>query len=393
MIFNEPKLDETDQFVLDLIRAQRERLSAWTQSVPRRWFGTLRRNTFARAIQGSNTIEGYHATLDEAIAAVEDEPPLDEKTETWAAINGYRDAMTYVLHACEDPFFDFSKQFLKSLHFMMVGYDLSAFPGRWRPGSVYVVDKATGETVYDAPTADLVDPLIQELMTYLRSKSEQSSIVTAAMAHLNLTLIHPFKDGNGRMARALQTLMLAKEGHVHPIFSSIEEWLGRNTTEYYRVLAEVGAGSWHPENDAHPWVRFCLKAHYQQAGTVIRRFDEYDELYMAISELVEKYGLIDRMSMPLFDCALGGRLTNLRYQKDADVPQHTAGRDLKHLTDLDLLVSHGEKRGRYYLANSEIRTLREKTRRKKAVPDPYSIAQNELDAASVQSEPRLPGLD
>lgn len=386
MIFAEPKLKSDDERVLDMIRNQRARLSSWTQSVPRRWFGSLRRNTFARAIQGSNTIEGYHATLDEVIAAVEDEPPLGERTETWLAISGYRDALTYVLQASEDPFFEFSKQYLKSLHFMMVGFDLSAFPGRWRPGTVYVVNKATGDTVYDAPDVELVDPLIQELIAYLAEPAEQSSIVTAGMAHLNLTMIHPFKDGNGRMARALQTLMLAKEGHVHPIFSSVEEWLGRNTEDYYAVLSQVGQGSWNPKNDALPWIRFCLKAHYQQAGTMIRRFDEYNDLFEIIKDIIEAHKLNERMSLPLFDCALGLRMTNTRYQKDADVTQYVAGRDLKRLADLELITPHGEKRGRYYVANDTLKAARSKARRTKKVGDPYELL------AERMSEPTLPGL-
>lgn len=386
MIFAEPKLKSDDERVLDMIRNQRARLSSWTQSVPRRWFGSLRRNTFARAIQGSNTIEGYHATLDEVIAAVEDEPPLDERTETWLAISGYRDALTYVLQASEDPFFEFSKQYLKSLHFMMVGFDLSAFPGRWRPGTVYVVNKATGDTVYDAPDVELVDPLIQELIAYLAEPAEKSSIVTAGMAHLNLTMIHPFKDGNGRMARALQTLMLAKEGHVHPIFSSVEEWLGRNTEDYYAVLSQVGQGSWNPKNDALPWIRFCLKAHYQQAATMIRRFDEYNDLFGIIKDIIEVHKLNERMSLPLFDCALGLRMTNTRYQKDADVTQYVAGRDLKQLADLELITPHGEKRGRYYVANDTLKAARSKVRRTKKVGDPYELL------ADRMSEPTLPGL-
>lgn len=386
MIFAEPKLKSDDERVLDMIRNQRARLSSWTQSVPRRWFGSLRRNTFARAIQGSNTIEGYHATLDEVIAAVEDEPPLGERTETWLAISGYRDALTYVLQASEDPFFEFSKQYLKSLHFMMVGFDLSAFPGRWRPGTEYVVNKATGDTVYDAPDVELVDPLIQELIAYLAEPAEKSSIVTAGMAHLNLTMIHPFKDGNGRMARALQTLMLAKEGHVHPIFSSVEEWLGRNTEDYYAVLSQVGQGSWNPKNDALPWIRFCLKAHYQQAATMIRRFDEYNDLFEIIKDIIEAHKLNERMSLPLFDCALGLRMTNTRYQKDADVTQYVAGRDLKQLADLELITPHGEKRGRYYVANDTLKAARSKVRRTKKVGDPYELL------AERMSEPTLPGL-
>ena len=89
-------------------------------------------------------------------------------------------------------------------------------------------------------------------------------------------MIHPFKDGNGRMARVLQTLVLARYGILAPEFSSIEEYLGvkRNTQEYYAVLAQVGGGSWKPMNSASPWVSFNLRAHYVQAQTVLHRVKE-----------------------------------------------------------------------------------------------------------------------
>ena len=136
----EPDLSMTDHKVLEMLKDQRVRLKIATQNNPRRWSGTLRKSTLARVIQGSNAIEGFNASMDEAMAAVEDEPPPDEKTETWAALNGYRAAMTYIIQAAEDPYFEFNKQFLNSLHFMMTQYDLSSCPGKWRPGGVRVVN-------------------------------------------------------------------------------------------------------------------------------------------------------------------------------------------------------------------------------------------------------------
>ena len=387
MIFAEPTLSREDHKVLEILEGQRRRLRIATQNNPRRWHGTLRKSTLARAIQGSNAIEGYNASMDEAMAAVEDEPPLDKRTETWLAINGYRVAMTYIMRAAEDPYFEFSKQFLKSLHFMMTEFDLNAHPGTWRPGAVQVVNHATGVVVYDAPYSDLVDFLVSELVEYLDRESHQSVVVAAAMAHLNLTMIHPFKDGNGRMARALQTLVLAREGLIHPLFSSIEEWLGRNTQDYYNVLAKVGQGMWSPSNSALPWVRFCLKAHYQQANTVIRRHEEYEALFASIETLVERQRLNERMAVPLFNAALGMRVTNARYQKETEESSHVAGRDLKALADLALLVPHGEKRGRHYTAGKELMEARKAARRSRTVQNPY-----ELPEVSADPGPRLPGL-
>ena len=60
------------------------------------------------------------------------------------------------------------------------------------------------------------------------------------MAHLHLAMIHPCRDGNGRLARVVQSLVLAREGILAPQFCSIEEYLGRFTSDYHAVLAEVG---------------------------------------------------------------------------------------------------------------------------------------------------------
>jgi len=61
------------------------------------------------------------------------------------------------------------------------------------------------------------------------------------------------------------------KGVCDPTFSSIEEYLGRNTQDYYKVLAEVGQGKWNPQNGTRPWIRLNLIAHYRQAGTALRR--------------------------------------------------------------------------------------------------------------------------
>lgn len=385
MIYTPPPLQDLDHAVLSLISQQKERLRTHTQHSPRRWTGSLRRSTFARAIQGSNTIEGYNATLDEAIAVVQDEPPSDERTETYLAIRGYRDALTYITQAAQDQTFEFTKQFLKSLHFMMVGHDLSKYPGQWRPGGIFVVSQRTGETVYEGPEWELVDSLAQELIDYLKGPAREPVVVRAAMAHLNLTMIHPFKDGNGRMARALQTFVLAREGVLHPVFSSIEEWLGRNTDEYYAVLAETGQGHWNPGRSALAWVRFCLKAHYQQAATLIRRNEEYEGLFEGIVEIVARTKVPERAAVPLFDAALGFKLTNPRYRADAEVSELVASRDLKRLCDANLLHPIGERRGRSYRAAPELQALRQRTRIARPLENPY-------DVVSREGAPRLPGL-
>jgi len=122
-------------------------------------------------------------------------------------------------------------------------------------------------------------PLVLAKDPVVAFEQRHSEERSGAVAHLNLVMIHPYSDGNGRMARALQTLVLARSGPTHPIFSSIEEYLERNTREYYDVLAEVGGGTWQPTRDTRPWIRFSLRAHYRQATTLRRRADYYHRLF------------------------------------------------------------------------------------------------------------------
>jgi len=256
---------------------------------------------------------------------------------------------------------------------MMLRHDLGKNPGQWRPGAIFVVDQGSGKTVYEAPDAELVNGLVEELVDALRADNRTPVIVRAALAHLNLTMIHPFKDGNGRMARALQTLVLAREGILHPVFSSIEEWLGNHTPEYYKVLADTGEGKWNPIHDALSWVRFCLTAHYQQAATLIRRNDEYSRLYERIAKLVEASRLPERCTIAVFDAALGWPITSPRYRTDAEVGEYMATRDLKALCEAGLFEPIGEKRGRYYRRTNVLAKMRNDVRINRPVENPYEV--------------------
>jgi Fic family protein len=362
-VFNAPELGTEEHGVLELIGNLRVELRDRVAK-PRRWNGSLRRMSFAKAVQGSNSIEGYDASLDDVVAAVDGEPTLNADAETALALIGYRDAMTYVLQIAADDAMRIDEGLLKSLHFMMLKHNLERNPGKWRPGAIFVRREATGEVVYEGPGHELVPGLIQEMLTQL-DENDCHVIVKAAMAHLNLVMIHPYSDGNGRMARCLQTLVLARDRIVAPVFSSIEEFLGRNTQTYYDVLGEVGEGSWRPENDARPWVRFCLRAHFLQARTLLQRRKEIEAVWLACFSLAEKHKLAERCTAALIDAAYGLRVRRGSYQNGVklslgeEVPDVTASRDLKTMVEKGLLIPVGERRSRHYLPSEQLKHIRE----------------------------------
>ncbi len=342
--------------------------------------------TFARAIQGSNSIEGYNASLDDVAAAVEGEPTLDANVETQFALAGYRDAMTYVLQVAEDEDAPVDEGMIKALHFMMLKHDLSKGPGRWRPGDIGVRNDATGQIVYKGPDADLIPELITSMLNELQDDGAPV-LVRGAMAHLNLVMIHPFRDGNGRMARCLQTLVIARDRLNAPVFSSVEEYLGRNTQSYYDILAEVGQAAWHPENDVRPWIRFMLTAHYRQAKTHLRRIEEIERLYSQCYELATQHGLPDRCAAGLSEVALGLRLRRNSYLSGVEsstgdeISELTATRDLQAMVRAGLLIPRGETRGRYYVGSPSILEARNAIRAGRPPRDeydPFVVAEQKL---------------
>ncbi len=373
MLFTTPALGGPEQRVLGDIDGLRAQLRLYTRDA-RDWTGFLRRQTFARNMKGSNSIEGYNASIDDAVAIASDEEPLDVDTETRAALEGYREAMTYILQLADDDYDELSADLVRSLHYMMLRHELSKRPGRWRLGAVYVTKEATGERVYEGPPADAVPDLMREFVNGLRH-NDGPPVVRAAMAHLNLVMIHPFRDGNGRMARAVQTLILARQGILAPEFCSVEEYLGRQTQPYYDVLAEVGGGAWQPHRDARPWLRFMLKAHYSQAVTLLRRVDVEQRVWDDLEELVRRHALPERCVGALAFASAGFQLRRTRYVIEADVEEATASRDLGRLAAAGVLDAHGEKRGRFYTASPQVRRIRERARQHVggfAVIDPFN---------------------
>jgi Fic family protein len=169
------------------------------------------------------------------------------------------------------------------------------------------------------------------------------------MAHLHLVSIHPWADGNGRMSRSLQTLLIGREGILAPEFSSIEAWLGRpgNTWEYYRELASRGS-TYQPRQDVSSWVRFNLVAYHQQAQAVQHRIDRSGRTWRLLMDYAGQAGLDERVVSALHDVAMAGRARRLRYEHAEGLSLQQAQRDLRDLVSAEILEPVGRTRARYY---------------------------------------------
>ncbi|WP_406369664.1 Fic family protein [Streptomyces sp. NBC_00647] len=357
MLFTMPDLTTDDRRVLDQIDQMRETMRHAVQTSAVKWREGLRKFLTADAVAASNSIEGFKVSTVDVEDLMEGETEVDVSEENREETLAYQRMMTYIqtLHDVED--FSYSKGLLNSLHWMLQGHrhSIRRPAGQWRKGPVYVTDpRDPSIAAYTAPDAPLVTGLMQELVDWLNESDGTHALVRAAMAHLHLVSIHPWADGNGRMSRSLQTLMIAREGVLAPEFSSIEGWLGRpgNTWEYYRELNDRGS-QYQPDQDVSGWIRFNLTAYHQQAQTVQGRLTRSGRAWTSLADFADSQGLDERTVTALHDVAMAGRVRRSRYQHAEDLSLQQAQRDLRDLTASGVLQPVGRTRARYYTAGPQ----------------------------------------
>ena len=227
--------------------------------------GTLRRLVRATSVSQSTGIEGFHVTEHDAVALVSGEARADAGETDRQAVECYARAMDHVGVLARDPAFSWLDRVILDLHYDACAFQRAHDPGLWRQGSVGIVD-GKGRIVYQAPDAGDVPGLMFDVVEWLaRGDLDAHVVVRAAMAHLHVVSVHPFRDGNGRVSRIVQSLVLARGGLLAPEFGSIEEYLGEHTPAYYEILRRTDGRTYDPARDAGPWVAFCVRAHLDQA--------------------------------------------------------------------------------------------------------------------------------
>ncbi|MBA2460681.1 MAG: Fic family protein [Actinobacteria bacterium] len=337
MVYSTPRVTGQLASRLKELDALRETLGL-RAGISSPWIGTLRRLVGASSVESSIAIEGYSDGGDESQRAFAD----------------YARAMDHVDVMADDPVFEWRDRVILDLHFDACLFQRDRRPGRWRDTPI-VVTGPEGGVAYQAPDADRVVTLMGEVVEWLREGDlEAHVVVRAAMAHLHTVSVHPFRDGNGRISRIVQSLVLAREGLLSPEFASIEEYLGSHKREYYAVLRNVQGGAYQPKRDATEWVQFCVEAHIEQARRRLDQLSEAAARWQFLEDLVERRGWPDRLVIALEQSLIGGT-DRATYEAEADVSPATASNDFRRLVDAGLIEQTGRGRSIRYHAGAALR--------------------------------------
>jgi Fic/DOC family len=356
MLFTTPSASPSLERALDELNELRASLGDAT-SIGGPWLGQLRRQVRASSVESSVSIEGFTVPVGRAATIVVGSSAQDPHATDPAAVACYARAMDHVGTMAIDPHFRWCDRVVLDLHFDALLFQRDRSPGLWRTTPLSVTGPAAGPAAYQGPDSDLVPALMGEVTEWLeRGDLDAHVVVRAAMAHLHVVSVHPFRDGNGRISRIVQSLVLAREGLLAPEFNSIEDYLGRATNEYYGALRQVQGGRYQPGRDATPWVRFCVAAHIEQARIRLDQITRAGERWAALEEIAARRGWPDRLVIALEQSLFDG-IERAGYAAEADVSPATATADLRRLLDAGLVVQSGRARNTRYLASIELRRI------------------------------------
>jgi len=187
----------------------------------------LRKQNRIKTIHNSLKIEGNKITEEQITAIIENKRVIGPDKDIKEVLNTIE-----VYNTFEKLNFHNEKDFLKAHKIIM--NSLIETPGTYRKQGIGIVKGTKVEHI--APPHQNVPYLMKDLFKYLKDEKELS-LIKSCVFHYEIEFIHPFLDGNGRMGRLWQTLILTNE---YPVFEFIplESLISKSQTEYYKALSE-----------------------------------------------------------------------------------------------------------------------------------------------------------
>jgi len=208
--------------------------------------------------------------------------------------------------------------------------------GRYRSGDMQVVSGPMGKEKihFQAPSAEFVTIEMDAFLHWLNHEHSIDSVLKAAVAHFWFIIVHPFDDGNGRIARAISDMLLARSENSAQRFYSLSNQILIEKKKYYEVLQKVQ----HHSGDITDWLDWflhCLFRALQNTEGTLRRvlkkaefWDRYDNIGLNSRQRI--------MLNKLFD-GFDGKLKSSKWAKIAKCSADTALRDIKDLVEKGIL--------------------------------------------------------
>ncbi|SJN46805.1 Fic family protein [Sphingobacterium faecium PCAi_F2.5] len=208
---------------------------------------------------------------------------------------------------------------------------------QWRSGDMQVVSGGMGKEVvhFEGPKAERLEEEMKRFIGWFNMDSSIDPVLKAAIVHLWFVTVHPFDDGNGRIARALTDMQLSKADGVNQRFYSMSAQIKQERKEYYTILEKTQKG----DSDITNWLVWflkCLKEAIIASNTIIDKVVGKHHFWMQNSVHIsnERQRMMLNKLMDNFE----GNLTSSKWAKMTKVSADTALRDITDLVHKGILI-------------------------------------------------------
>jgi Fic family protein len=211
--------------------------------------------------------------------------------------------------------------------------------GQWRDEDMQVVSGAMGKEKvhFEAPKAKMLEEEMKAFLDWYNNSSPLDLNLKAGIAHLWFLTIHPFEDGNGRIARALTDMLLARIEPGRQKFYSISAEIMKQRKSYYEILQATQQGGLDISNWLI-WFLDCLQGALQGSEELVKRVFEKHRFW-----LLHKDTLINKRQKKVINMLLGdfeGKLNNAKWAKLNKCSSDTALRDINDLLEKGILTKN-----------------------------------------------------
>lgn len=212
--------------------------------------------------------------------------------------------------------------------------------GCWRDDKNGLMQVISGSIVhewvhYEAPAADRLEAEMGEFLDWVNRDSDLDLVLKACIAHLWFVTIHPFEDGNGRIARAIADMLLARSEQSSQRFYSMSAQIRLEREDYYDMLEETQKGTL-DITEALTWFLKCLNRAFDGIEVILDDVMRKTRFWEAYADVP----LNDRQRLMLNKMLNGfeGKVISSKWAKITKVSQDTATRDIKELIKFNILM-------------------------------------------------------
>lgn len=334
--------------ILSLIARLDEFKGAWqalgTLSPER--LSSLRRVATIESIGSSTRIEGSKLTDREVERLLSRLSIRSFETRDEQEVAGYAELMDLLFRSWQD--IPFNENHIKQLHQILLRHSEkdARHRGQYKThsNSVAAFDEHGTQIgiVFETATPFETPGRMAELVSWVRDEREKAQLhplLVIAIFVVVFLEIHPFQDGNGRLSRALTTLLLLQAGYAYVPYSSLESVIEQNKEAYYLALRQTQGSIRTDAPDWQPWLLFFLRALEKQVRHLEQKIEREQLVLAALPDL----------SLQIVEFAREhGRVTMMDAIRLTGASRNTLKLHLRELTRRNHLEQHGRGRGVWY---------------------------------------------